>query len=356
MLTTLIYGPHDIRVEDRPAPKLLTDDDAVLRTVACCVCGSDLWPYRGITETAEPHGIGHEMIAVVEQLGKNVNSVKEGDLVIVPFSLNCGKCQECLDGCTASCQQSTFMGGLDRQGLPMDGCQTQMIRIPLAQASLFPVGITEAEARERGLIPDLLTLSDVMCTGFHCALGGQVKKGDTVVVVGDGAVGLCAVISAKLLGAARIIIMSHHADRAKLAQEFGATDVIADAGKDAAGAATAVKKLLGGDLADVGLECVGNKDSMEQAFAVTRGGGRVGFVGVPHGGAELDIWQMFSRNIAVGGGMASARAHMPDLLPHVLAGEIHPGKVFTLTLPLKDAAKAYEAMDTRQAIKVLLEP
>ena len=353
MLTTLIYGPRDIRVEERPDPVLLTDDDAVLRTVACCVCGSDLWPYRGVTPTEAPHGIGHEMIATVEALGKNVTSVQVGDFVIVPFSLNDGTCQECRDGETASCQNCTFMGGLDRQGHPMDGCQTQMIRIPLAQASLFPVGITVAEARRRSLIPSLLTLSDVMSTGYHAALGGQVKPGDVVAVVGDGAVGLCAVIAAKLLGAGRIIAMSRHADRAALARRFGATDVIAERGADAAGA---VKKLLGGDLVDVALECVGTKESMEQAFNVTRGGGRIGFVGVPNGGAELDIWQMFARNIAVGGGMASARAHMEVLLPKVLSGEIEPGLVFDLTLPLEQAPQAYEAMDQRAAIKVLLDP
>ncbi|MCL1800390.1 MAG: zinc-binding dehydrogenase [Promicromonosporaceae bacterium] len=352
MLTTKIYGPRDIRVEEVPDPVILTDDDAVLRTVACCVCGSDLWPYRGISQTVEPHGIGHELIATVEALGKNVTSVKVGDFVIVPFSLNDGTCQECLAGETASCQNCTFMGGLDRQGHPMDGAQTQMVRIPLAQASLFPVGLTVDEARERGLIPHLLTLADVMSTGYHAALGGQVKEGDVVAVVGDGAVGLCAVIAAKLRGATRIIAMSRHEDRAALARRFGATDVVAERGAEAA---DAIKKLLDGDLVDVALECVGTQESMEQAFAVTRGGGRIGFVGVPHG-PELNINEMFSRNIAIGGGMASARVHMEELLPKVLSGEIEPGLVFDLTLPLTEAPEAYKAMDERRAIKVLLEP
>jgi len=353
MLTTLIYGPKDIRVEQRPDPKLLTDDDAVLRVVACCVCGSDLWPYRGITPTKKPHGIGHEMIAVIEAKGKNVDIANVGDLVIVPFSLSCGKCQECLDGCTASCQHCTFMGGPDENGLPMDGAQTQKIRIPLAQTSLVPVGISESEAKERGLVPSLLALSDVMSTGYHAALGAQIKPGDVVAVVGDGAVGLCAVIAAKLLGAKRIIAMSRHADRAALARRFGATDVVAERGEDAA---AAVEKLLDGDLVDATLECVGTAESMEQAFAVTRGGGRIGYVGVPNGGAAFDIHEMFGRNIAVGGGMASAHVHAAELLPRVLSGEIEPGLVFDLTLPLREAPEAYAAMDERRAIKVLLDP
>ena len=353
MLTTLIYGPNDIRVEERPEPKILTKDDAVLRVVACCVCGSDLWPYRGISETKSSHGIGHEMIAVIEDLGENVKNFKKGDFVIVPFSLSCGKCQECLEGCTASCQNCTFMGGLDKDGLPMDGAQTQKVRIPLAATSLVPIGITEAEARKKGLIPSLLTLSDVMSTGYHAALAGEVKSGDVVAVVGDGAVGLCAVIAAKLLGAKRIIAMSRHADRAALARKFGATDIVEERGEEAA---AAVKKLLDGNLADVALECVGTKESMEQAFAVTRGGGRIGFVGVPNGVAALDISEMFGRNIAVGGGMASAHVHAAELLPRVLSGEIEPGLVFDLTLPLREAPAAYKAMDERKAIKVLLDP
>jgi len=353
MLTTLIYGPHDIRVEERPDPKVLTDDDAVLRVVACCVCGSDLWPYRGITPTKKPHGIGHEMVAVVEALGKNVSIAEVGDLVIVPFSLSCGKCQECLAGCTASCQHCTFMGGPDENGLPMDGAQTQKIRIPLAQTSLVPVGITETEAEKRGLIPSLLALSDVMSTGYHAAVAAQVKPGDVVAVVGDGAVGLCGVIAAKLLGAKRIIAMSRHADRSALARKFGATDVVPERGDDAA---AAIMKLLDGNLVDATLECVGTKESMAQAFAVTRGGGRIGFVGVPNGGAELDIHEMFGRNIAVGGGMASAHVHAKELLPLVLNDDIEPGLVFDLTLPLSKAPEAYAAMDERRAIKVLLDP
>jgi threonine dehydrogenase-like Zn-dependent dehydrogenase len=353
MLTTLIYGPGDIRVEERPDPKILTADDAVLRVVACCVCGSDLWSYRGISETKSPHGIGHEMIAVVEDLGENVTNVSVGDFVIVPFSLSCGECQECRNGCTAACQHCTFMGGVDENGLPMDGAQTQKVRIPLANSSLVPIGITVKEAREKGLIPSLLALSDVMSTGYHAALAGEVKPGDIVAVVGDGAVGLCAVIAAKMLGAKRIIAMSRHEDRAALARKFGATDIISQRGAEAA---AAVKQLLDGDLVDVALECVGTQESMEQAFAVTRGGGRIGFVGVPNGGAELNIREMFGRNIAVGGGMASARVHAQELLPHVLAGEIEPGLVFDLALPLSEVAQAYKAMDERRAIKVLLDP
>jgi len=355
MLSTILYGPGDVRAEERPNPFLITPGDAIVRVIATCVCGSDLWPYRGISETEEPGPIGHEALGVVEEVGAEVKSVKPGDVVIVPFSMSCGKCQACRNGCDASCDHVSFYDDTDADGNPSQGgCQSSYLRVGvLANHTLFPVGLTEDEVEARGLVPDLLTISDVMSTGYHAALAAQVKPGDVVAVVGDGAVGLCAVIAAKLLGAKRIIAMSRHADRAALAREFGATDVIPERGVDAI---TAIKELLSGELADVALECVGTKESMEQAIGVTRGGGRVGYVGVPHGGPVLDVWNLFSRNIQVGGGMASARRHMEVLLPHVLAGEIHPGKVFTLMLPLVEVAKGYAAMDKREAIKVLLRP
>jgi len=356
VLAAMFHGPGDVRAEERPNPKVLTPDDAVVRVLAACVCGSDLWSYRGIDldeDDAKPHPIGHEAVGVVEAVGENVTSAQVGDVVILPFSLNCGHCQECLAGATASCQNVTFFGGPDAQGLPIDGCQGQYIRFPLAQASMFRTGLTEQEVNDKHLLPHLLTLADVMCTGYHAAQAAEVKPGDVVAVVGDGAVGLCAVIGAKLLGAERIIAMSRHEDRAKLAREFGATDIVAERG-DAAPAA--IKKLLNGNLADAALECVGTKESMAQALSVVRGGGRVGYVGVPHGGPELPIWQLFGKNITVGGGMAHARHWMEELFPKVLSGEIQPGKVFDLTLPLKEVDKAYAAMDQRQAIKVLLEP
>ena len=353
MLAAIIHGPRDVRAEERPDPTILTPHDAVVRVVAACVCGSDLWPYRGVVETTAPHPIGHELVGVVEELGAEVTSAKVGDFVIVPFSLSCGQCQACRNGFPSVCDQVTFFGSTDRQGHPVDGAQGERVRIPLAQHSLFPVGLSEEEVEARGLVPHLLTLADVMSTGLHAAVSAGVGQGDVVAVVGDGAVGLCGVVAARLLGAERVIAMSRHEDRAALARKLGATDVVAERGEEAAGA---VRALLRGDLADAALECVGTKESMVQALAVVRGGGRVGFVGVPHGGPELSVRELFSRNLTIGGGMASARTYMEELLDDVLSGDITPGDVFDLTLPLSEVADAYAAMDERRATKVLLRP
>ncbi|QAY69197.1 zinc-binding dehydrogenase [Xylanimonas protaetiae] len=353
MLAAVIHGARDVRAEERPEPAILTPDDAVVRVVAACVCGSDLWPYRGVTPTNAPHPIGHEMVGVVELLGADVTSARVGDLVVVPFSLSCGTCQACRNGYPAACDQVTFFGSTDRQGHPVDGAQGEKVRIPLAQHSLFPVGLSEEEAEARGLVPHLLALADVMSTGLHAATAATVGPDDVVAVVGDGAVGLSGVIAARLLGAQRVIAMSRHADRTALARKLGATDVVAERG-DAA--PDAIRALLGGDLADVALECVGTEESMAQAMAVVRGGGRIGFVGVPNGGSQLPIRTVFSRNLTVGGGMASARRYMEELLPRVLDGTITPGDVFDLTLPLAEIAEAYAAMDERRATKVLVRP
>lgn len=353
MLAAVIHGARDVRAEERPEPTLLTPDDAVIRVVAACVCGSDLWPYRGVTPTNQPRPIGHELVGVVEQLGADVTSAEVGDFVIVPFSLSCGRCQSCRAGFPAACDQVTFFGSTDRQGHPVDGAQGERVRIPLAQHSLFPVGLSEQEVEERGLVPHLLALADVMSTGLHAATAAHVGPDDVVAVVGDGAVGLSAVIAARLRGAQRVIAMSRHEDRAALARRLGATDVVAERG-DAA--PDAIRALLDGDLADVALECVGTEESMAQAMAVVRGGGRIGFVGVPNGGAQLPIRTVFGRNLTVGGGMASARRYMEELLPDVLDGTITPGDVFDLTLPLSEIAEAYAAMDERRATKVLVRP
>jgi threonine dehydrogenase-like Zn-dependent dehydrogenase len=352
MLAAIIHGPRDVRAENRPDPRILAPGDAVVRVVASCVCGSDLWPYRGVNETREPRPIGHELVGVVEELGADVTSAQVGDFVIVPFSLSCGECQACRAGFPSACDRVTGFGSADRDGLPVDGAQGERVRIPLAQHSLFPVGRTEADLEAAGLVPHLLTLADVMSTGHHAAVSAHVGPGDVVAVVGDGAVGLSGVIAAKRLGAERIVAMSRHEDRAALARELGATDVVAERGEEAT---AAVRDLLGGDLADAALECVGTAQSMDQAFGVVRGGGRIGFVGVPHGPA-LDVNRMFRRNISVGGGMASARRYMAELLPDVLDGTITPGRVFDLELPLAKVAEAYAAMDERRATKVLLRP
>ncbi len=352
MLAAIIHGPRDVRAENRPDPRVLTPGDAVVRVVASCVCGSDLWPYRGVNETREPRPIGHELVGVVEELGADVTSAQVGDFVIVPFSLSCGRCQACRAGFPSACDKVTGFGSADRDGLPVDGAQGERVRIPLAQHSLFPVGRTEADLEAAGLVPHLLTLADVMSTGYHAAVSAHVGPGDVVAVVGDGAVGLSGVIAAKQLGAERIIAMSRHEDRSALARELGATDVVAERGEEAT---AAVRDLLDGNLADTALECVGTAQSMDQAFGVVRGGGRIGFVGVPHGPA-LDVTRMFRRNISVGGGMASARRYMAELLPDVLDGTITPGRVFDLELPLAKVAEAYAAMDERRATKVLLRP
>ncbi|GAB3385165.1 zinc-dependent alcohol dehydrogenase family protein [Humibacter soli] len=353
MRAAVIHGDLDVRVEDRPTPTVLSPGDAVLRVVAACVCGSDLWNYRGVSPVRSPRPIGHEMVGVVEALGSDVTSVRVGDLVVVPFSLNCGTCQACRAGYPSVCESMTLVGGLDRAGQQVDGAQGERVRIPLAQASLRPLGVSEQEAEARGLIPHLLALSDVMATGYHAATSAHVGEGDVVAVVGDGAVGLCAVLAAGMLGARRIIVMSRHEDRAALAREFGATDVIADRGPEAT---AAIRSLLDGDLVDAALECVGTNESMEQALAIVRGGGNVGFVGVPVGGPELSVRDLFTRNIGVKGGMASARHYLDVLLPEVLDGKIQPGKVFDRTVALEDVASAYELMDSRQAIKVLVRP
>ncbi|WP_402468290.1 zinc-dependent alcohol dehydrogenase family protein [Isoptericola aurantiacus] len=353
MLTTVIHDARDVRAEERPDPVLLTEHDAVLRVVASCVCGSDLWPYRGVTPTKRAHPIGHELVGVVEEVGSAVTSVAPGDFVVAPFTLSCGECQSCRAGFTSACDLVTGFGSTDRDGHPVDGAQSSRVRVPLAQHSLLPVGRDEADLEAAGLVPHLLTLADVMSTGHHAAVSASVGPGDTVAVVGDGAVGLCGVIAARRLGADRVVAFSRHPDRSALARELGATDVVAERGDDGV---AALRELLGGDLADAALECVGTEESMAQALGSVRGGGRVGFVGVPHGGSQLPIRQLFGRNITVGGGMAPARDHMAELLDDVLSGTIEPGRVFDVEMPLADVAEAYAAMDERRATKVLLRP
>lgn len=348
MLATVIHAPQDIRVEERPQPQILHPSDAIVRVVAACVCGSDLWPYRGVRPTKEPHPIGHELVGVVEEIGSEVSTVKPGDFVISPFSISDGDCINCQHGWTQACEHGTSFGSTDGFGFPVDGAQGEFVRMPYADGTL----IATPEMPPTELVPDLLTLADVMCTGHHAAVSAQVGPGKTVVVVGDGAVGLSGVLAASRLGAERIIIMSRHQDRQKLALEFGATDVVAERGE--AGIA-AIKELLGG-LADCALECVGTKESMDQALHVLRPGGHLGYVGVPAGGPELPLRYLFETNIHVAGGIAPAHTYIPELLPEVLDGSLRPGRVFDLELPLSEAAEAYRAMDERRAIKVLLKP
>ncbi len=349
MKATLIHGPGDIRLEDVPDPKVERPTDAVVRVTASCVCGSDLWPYRGVTETRKPSRIGHEFVGVVEDVGDQVSAVRPGDFVIAPFHASDNTCVHCRNGINTSCLHGAWWGTRDEHGLKVDGGQGEAVRVPMADGTL----VATPEPPEDAMVPSLLALSDVMATGHHAALAASVGPGSEVVVVGDGAVGLCAVLAARRLGADHIVMMSRHEDRQRLARRFGATEIVEERGDDGI---AAVHDLLGGVGADSVLECVGTRGSMEQALGCARPGGAVGYVGVPHGGAELPIFTLFAGNISVGGGVAPARAYLPDLLADVLAGTLDPGPVFDLELPLSDVAEGYAAMDQRRSVKTLLRP
>jgi len=348
MKATMMHGTRDIRIEEKPDPVILTPRDVIVTVVAACVCGSDLWGYRDFG-TGRASAMGHEMVGVIAEVGDEVESLTVGDFVIAPFSLSDGTCQSCLAGSTSVCDHVTFFGSRGQDRNWVDGAQGELIRMPFGESSLVVV----PGPVDDSLVPHLLALSDVASTGHHAAVSAHVGPGDVVVVVGDGGVGLSAVLAASRLGATRIIAMSRHADRQALAREFGATDVIEERG---ASAVVALRALLDGNLADAALECVGTEESMQQALRSVRGGGRVGFVGVPGDRVDLDANQLFARNITIGGGMAPARTYIPELLPAVLDGSMQPGKVFDLELPLADVAEAYRAMDERRAIKVLLRP
>ncbi|GAA4351641.1 zinc-dependent alcohol dehydrogenase family protein [Angustibacter luteus] len=349
MRATLIHGSRDIRLEDVPDPQIQLPGDALIRVVASCVCGSDLWPYRGVRPVKEPTRIGHELVGIVEEVGADVRTVKAGDFVIAPFALSDGTCPHCRNGIHTSCVHGQWWGSQDKNGFLVDGGQGEYVRAPMADGTL----VATPEVPDDALVPSLLTLSDVMGTGHHAAVSAGVGPGQTVVVVGDGAVGLCGVLAARRLGAERVIAMSRHADRQAVARQFGADVIVAERGDEGV---ERIKELTGGVGADAVLECVGTKESMAQAIGSTRPGGRIGYVGVPAGGSELPIGKLFSSNISVGGGVAPVRGYIPDLLTDVLSGAIDPGKVFDATFALADVADAYRAMDERTAIKTLLTP
>jgi threonine dehydrogenase-like Zn-dependent dehydrogenase len=338
MREAIIYAPGDVRLEDRPAPEIVNPTDAVIRIATTCVCGSDLWDYRGINPVTEPTPTGHEYAGVVEEVGAEVRSVKPGQFVIGSFFASDGTCPNCLAGYQSSCVQREFVGG----------CHAEAVRVPLADGTLVAVPTHPAPEA----IPSLLALSDVMGTGWWAAVAAEVKPGSTVAVVGDGAVGLCAVIAAREFGAGRIIVMSRHEPRQKLALEFGATDIVTERGDEGA---AMIKEMTGGIGADAVLECVGTPESMQQALRATRPGGNVGFAGVPHG-VQINGQELFFSHVGLRGGPAPVRRFLPDLITRVLDGRIDPGQVFDLTLPLDEVAEAYRAMDERRAIKVLLQP
>ncbi|WP_406376394.1 zinc-dependent alcohol dehydrogenase family protein [Streptomyces sp. NBC_00647] len=340
MRGAVLYAPGDVRFEERPDPKIVNATDAVIRTVATCVCGSDLWDYRGINPVEQPTPFGHEYVGVVEEVGDDVKTVKPGQFVVGSFMASDNTCANCRNGYQTNCLHREFVGA--------EGCQAERLRVPLADGTL--VATPELPAEQ--YVPSLLACSDVMGTGWYAAVAAQVRPGDTVAVVGDGAVGLCAVIAAKELGAERIITMSRHASRQKLAREFGATDIVAERGEEGV---ARIKEMTGGIGADRVLECVGNEQSMQQALDSTRPGGNVGFVGVPHG-VRIDGTELFSSHVGLRGGPAPVREFLPDLIDRVLSGRIDPGKVFDLELPLSEVAEGYKAMDERRAIKALLKP
>lgn len=338
MRATTIHAPGDIRVSEVPDPTITRPTDAIVKVVAGCICGSDLWPYRGENAIKAGDTIGHECVGVVEEVGSEVTSFKPGDFVIVPFCHCDNTCAHCAAGVQSACvNMSMTLSG-----------QAEYAVVTQADGSLVKTdGVPDAS-----LIPSLLTLSDVMATGWHAAVAAGVRRGGTAVVVGDGAVGLCGVLAAHVMGAETVIAMSRHEPRQRIATEFGATHIVAE--RDREGAAM-VKEITGGVGADAVLECVGTGQSMGTAFAVARPGATVGFVGVPHG-VELPVSKMFQKNVGLAGGIAPVRRYLPELLALVLSGEINPGLVFDQTLPLEQVAEGYRAMDERRSIKVLIQP
>lgn len=338
MRAAVYEGPGRIVVTDRPDPQVVDAGDAVVRVLATCVCGSDLWYYRGLSPRVPGQAIGHELVGVVEDVGPEVRTLRCGDLVVAPFMWSDGTCAHCRYGVTSACVH----GGL--WGQPgADGAQGEAVRVPFADATLVPV---PGGADVSGLRA-LLTLADVMGTGHHAAVCAGVRPGSTVAVVGDGAVGLCAVLAARRLGAGTVVALSRHPARQALATRFGADVLVAARGDEAR---DQLLDLTGGIGVDHVLECVGTGEAMRTALDVVRPGGRVGYVGVPHG-VELPVAQLFARNVTVSGGLAPVRAYLPALLADVLAGTLDPSPVLDHEVALADIADGYRAMDERVAVK-----
>ncbi|AKE91331.1 threonine dehydrogenase [Rhodococcus aetherivorans] len=340
MRGAILYAPGDVRVEERDRPSLVEPTDAILRLSAACVCGSDLWPYRGVETYDGPIPMGHEYVGIVEEIGADVANVKVGDFVVGSFFASDNTCEICRAGYQSSCVHRVLMGSL--------GSQAEFLRVPLADGTLVATpGMPEPD-----LIPSLLAASDVLGTGWFGAVAAEAGPGKTVAVVGDGAVGLLAVLAAKQLGAEQIIAMSRHEPRQRLAREFGATDIVTERGD--AGVAR-IKELTGGRGAHSVVEAVGTQESMMQAIRSTRPGGHVGYVGVAHD-VQLPGEELFFSHVHLHGGPAPVRQYLPELIDLIWSRTINPGKVFDLELPLEQAADGYKAMDERSAIKVLLRP
>lgn len=337
MYATVMHGPGDVRFERVEDPKILKPTDAIIKLSATCICGSDLWPYRGLQPQNGPAHMGHEYCGVVIEVGSEVRNIRPGQFVVGSFCLSDNTCPHCQFGFQSSCQQREFM----------TGAQAPYARVPLADGTL----VATAEMPDPGMIPHMLAVSDVLGTGWYGADAANVREGGTVVVVGDGAVGLMGVLAASQMGAGRIIAMSRHEDRQKLARDFGATDIVAARGEDGIGEIMELTKGIG---AESVLECVGMEQSMSQAIGVCRPGGTIGYVGVPHG-VTFDGQKMFFAQKRMLGGPAPVRRFLPDLMNRVLDGKIQPGKVFDLVLPIDQVAEGYRAMDERRAIKTMLQ-
>ena len=336
MYATVMHGPGDVRYEQVADPKIEKPTDAIIKLSATCICGSDLWPYRGLSPQDGPAHMGHEYCGVVVEVGSAVKTVKPGQFVVGSFCLSDNTCPHCQFGFHSSCAQLEFM----------TGAQAPFACVPLADGTL----VATNEMPDAHLIPHMLATSDVLGTGWYAAVAAQVREGGNVVVVGDGAVGLMGVLAASQMGAGRIIAMSRHAPRQQLAREFGATDIVAARGAEGI---ARVMELTAGVGAESVLECVGMGESMEQAMGVCRPGGTIGYVGVPHG-VSFDGQQLFFKQRRMLGGPAPVRRFLPDLMDRVLKGAIQPGKVFDLVLPIAQVAEGYKAMDERRAIKTML--
>jgi threonine dehydrogenase-like Zn-dependent dehydrogenase len=336
MLATLLHGPGDVRFEDVAEPKILKPTDAIIKLSATCICGSDLWPYRGASAVTSPQHMGHEYSGIVMEVGSDVKTVRPGQFVVGSFATSDNTCPHCQYGFHSSCEQREFMSG----------AQASFARVPLADGTL----VATDEIPTEDLIPSLLAVSDVLGTGWYAADAARVRPGMTVAVVGDGAVGLMGVLAAKQMGAERIIAMSRHKTRQDLALEYGATDIVTERGEAGAAQIKALTRNIG---ADAVLECVGTQESMLQAISAARPGAMIGYVGVPHG-VQLDGQQLFFSQTGMQGGPAPVRRFLPHLMDLVLTRQINPGKVFDLELPLADVAEGYRAMDERRAIKTLL--
>lgn len=344
MKATLMYSSGDVRVVEVPEPELQAPTDAILRVTYACVCGSDLHPYHDLGDTPEGRRMGHEAIGVVEQIGDAVSTLSVGDTVIVPFAWSDGTCPFCRDGITTSCVHGGFFDAAP------SATQAEKLRVPHADGTAVVI----PEGTDESLMPSLLTLSDVYLTGYHAAVQGRVGPGTTVTVIGDGAVGLSAVLASAQLGAETIILMGRHTDRTDLGREFGATHVVAERGEEGI---AKVLEITGGEGSHVVLEAVGHMPAYEQAYGVVRPGGVISRVGVPqYEDAPIGFASLFGKNATLTGGPATVRAYLETVMPQVLDGTIDPGRVFDRELPLADIAEAYRLMDDREALKVLIRP